>query len=238
MNPRVYKFCEIFFSLQGEGQNTGRPALFLRLSGCNLACSFCDEPLHKNKNKIIFEGLADEFVGKLSWSWEFEKFKHQAGSKGLIILSGGEPTLYDLDHLISKIENVFGKLEFSVETNGFNLNNATLPNLISFSPKIRADKFPAESLKALKAADFERLEVKLVMDKTRESFEYVNSWLEFFKSEEEKRDKLPTIYISPINDGLNINKKNTSYCIDFVQNHTRNLDVRLNTQMHKLWHLR
>lgn len=238
MNSRIYKFCEIFFSLQGEGQNTGRPALFLRLSGCNLACSFCDEPLHKNKSKIIFEGTADEFVDKLSWSWDFEQFKHQAGPKGLIVLSGGEPTLYDLDYLISKIKNVFGKFEFSVETNGFNLNNATLPNLISFSPKIRADKFPAESLKALKATDFGRLEVKLVMDKTPESFEYVNSWLEFFEGEAEKRDKLPIIYISPINDGLNINKKNTSYCIDFVQQNTRNLDVRLNTQMHKLWHLR
>lgn len=238
MNSRIYKFCEIFFSLQGEGQNTGRPALFLRLSGCNLACSFCDEPLHKNKSKIIFEGSADEFVDKLPWSWDFEKFIEQAGSKGLIVLSGGEPTLYDLDYLISKIKNAFGKFEFSVETNGFNLTNATLPNLISFSPKIRADKFPGESLKALKAADFGRLEVKLVMDETPESLEYVNSWLDFFESEAEKRDKLPIIYISPINDGLNINKKNTSYCIDFVQKHTRNLDVRLNTQMHKLWHLR
>ena len=238
MNSRVYKFCEIFFSLQGEGQNTGRPALFLRLSGCNLACSFCDEPLHKNKTKTIFVGTADEFVKRLPYTWGFDEFKYRAGSKGLIVLSGGEPTLYDLDYLISKIENGFGKFEFSVETNGFNLNNATLPNLISFSPKIEADRFPAESLEALKAVDFDRLEVKLVMDKTHESFKYVNSWLDFFTCEVEKRGKSPVIYISPINDGLNINRRNTRYCIDFVQRRTHDLDIRLNTQMHKLWRLR
>lgn len=238
MNPRVYKLCEFFFSLQGEGQNTGRPALFLRFSRCNLACPFCDEPLHKNKSKIILEGSASEFVDVLGRSYEFERFKRRNGSKGLIVLSGGEPTLYDLDYLISEIENTLGKFEFSVETNGLNLNNATLPNLISFSPKVKVDKFDSRSLEALKASDYGRLEVKLVMDKTPESFEYVNSWLAFFEREAEKRDKLPVIYISPINDGLNINKDNTTYCIDFVQKNTRGLDVRLNTQMHKLWQLR
>src|SRR5512138_388619 len=38
------KIAEIFSSLQGEGNNQGRPCLFIRLSGCNLRCRWCDTP--------------------------------------------------------------------------------------------------------------------------------------------------------------------------------------------------
>ena len=38
----TYRINEIFYSLQGEGFHTGRPAVFLRLSGCNRSCPFCD----------------------------------------------------------------------------------------------------------------------------------------------------------------------------------------------------
>ena len=39
---KTYRVNEIFYSLQGEGYYTGTPAVFLRFSGCNRACSFCD----------------------------------------------------------------------------------------------------------------------------------------------------------------------------------------------------
>ena len=37
-----WKVNEIFYSIQGEGRHTGMPAVFLRLSGCSMNCSFCD----------------------------------------------------------------------------------------------------------------------------------------------------------------------------------------------------
>ncbi|MBR5689928.1 MAG: 7-carboxy-7-deazaguanine synthase QueE, partial [Prevotella sp.] len=39
---KTVKVNEIFYSLQGEGANTGTPAVFVRFSGCNLTCPFCD----------------------------------------------------------------------------------------------------------------------------------------------------------------------------------------------------
>ena len=42
MTEKKYRVNEIFYSLQGEGRNVGRAAAFLRFSGCNLQCPFCD----------------------------------------------------------------------------------------------------------------------------------------------------------------------------------------------------
>lgn len=39
---KEYRINEIFYSLQGEGRNTGQAAVFIRFSGCNLHCTFCD----------------------------------------------------------------------------------------------------------------------------------------------------------------------------------------------------
>lgn len=43
------KINEIFYSLQGEGYHTGTPAIFVRFSGCNLKCDFCDTQHEEGK---------------------------------------------------------------------------------------------------------------------------------------------------------------------------------------------
>ena len=55
----MYKVNEIFYSLQGEGRWMGRPAVFVRLSGCNLKCPFCDTDFRGYK-----EMSADDILAK------------------------------------------------------------------------------------------------------------------------------------------------------------------------------
>ena len=72
------KINEIFYSLQGEGFHTGTPAVFVRFSGCNLRCSFCDT-LHEEGVMMTDE----EIVEKVS-----------SFPARMVILTGGEPSLW------------------------------------------------------------------------------------------------------------------------------------------------
>ena len=68
---------EIFYSLQGEGRFTGTPAVFLRLSGCNLKCSFCDT---SHEDGVKMEPA--EIIGEI--------LKYPSRH---IVITGGEPSL-------------------------------------------------------------------------------------------------------------------------------------------------
>lgn len=72
------KINEIFYSLQGEGFHTGTPAVFVRFSGCNLKCSFCDTQHEEGVWMSDEEILAE--VGKYPAM--------------TVILTGGEPSLW------------------------------------------------------------------------------------------------------------------------------------------------
>ncbi len=74
-----YKLVEIFESLQGEGRNTGRPCVFVRFAGCNLACPWCDTDIDA-RFSMTLEELLKEIV----------TYKAKT-----VVLTGGEPTLLD-----------------------------------------------------------------------------------------------------------------------------------------------
>jgi len=73
--------CEIFFSLQGESTFTGLPCIFIRLSGCNLACSWCDTLYAKKESQVM---SFDQIFKKLE-SYECR----------LVEITGGEPLLQE-----------------------------------------------------------------------------------------------------------------------------------------------
>lgn len=95
------KIAEIFYSLQGEGHHTGYPSVFVRFSGCNLACSFCDT---KHEDGIYMDDDAIiRAVNLYSADW--------------IVLTGGEPTLWIDEDFVSLLKRATGK-KIAIETNG------------------------------------------------------------------------------------------------------------------------
>lgn len=116
---KTYKINEIFYSIQGEGYRTGTPVIFIRFSGCNLNCSFCDTQHLKYKEYNIEEILN-----------ELKKYPCKN-----IVLTGGEPML-QLDHdliIALKTENYI----LQIETNG-TIDDYEILRLIDFitvSPK-------------------------------------------------------------------------------------------------------
>lgn len=97
-----YPVKEIFLSLQGEGFWTGTPMVFVRFSGCNLSCPFCD---------------TDHAGGSIMSAGEIgEAVLREGGKCRRICLTGGEPTLYADNGLIGHLHSLGYTVH--LETNG------------------------------------------------------------------------------------------------------------------------
>lgn len=110
------KVNEIFYSLQGEGRFTGRPAVFLRFSGCNLRCPFCD-----TRHESFIEMTEEAIVRQMS-----------AFPARHAVITGGEPGLQLTESLVKALHSEGFYVQ--VETNGSRL----LPDSVDWitcSPK-------------------------------------------------------------------------------------------------------
>ena len=97
----MYPINEIFHSLQGEGYNTGVASVFIRFSGCNLRCAFCDTE-HERHTMMPLPAIVDAVM--------------RFPDAPLIVLTGGEPSLYVDEQLLSALR-LTGK-KIAIETNG------------------------------------------------------------------------------------------------------------------------
>ena len=114
----MYRINEIFHSLQGEGFHSGTPAVFVRFSGCNLRCAFCDTQ-HQNGTMMSLQEIVNE-VNKYPMA-------------PLLVLTGGEPSLFVDETFVAELKQQTGK-KIAIETNGTRL----LPNnldWVTLSPK-------------------------------------------------------------------------------------------------------
>lgn len=144
----MYKVNEIFYSLQGEGRWSGRPAVFVRMSGCNLKCPFCDTDFKGYKEMSAKDILA--------------ACLEKGGDCRFIVLTGGEPTLQvdaELIHLLHQ-QGYY----LSMETNGTHVVPEGI-DWITCSPKL---DFTEGGELALKKVD----ELKLVFDGAHEVSNY------------------------------------------------------------------
>lgn len=197
MGTITYPISEVFRSIQGEGFHTGRPAIFIRFAGCNLKCSWCDTD-HTEKMRLTL----DELSQKILSLW------HPIGD--FVVLTGGEPTLYDLKSLVNAI---YGTI--AVETNGTRIKAIEeLKHIwgsrvwVTISPK--KEYFEASSLWY---AD----EIKLVV----EDYEFVEKVNKVTPSHLFDNHKA---FIQPCSE-------NYQPAIDYVMSHPW---WRLSVQMHKV----
>jgi 7-carboxy-7-deazaguanine synthase len=117
------KIAEIFYSVQGEGGLVGVPSVFVRTSGCNLRCSWCDTPYTSWKPEGT-EMTIDEIIAQVA---TYESARH-------VVLTGGEPMiapgLAELSHRLRA-----RKLHITIETAGTVYTDAAC-DLMSISPKL------------------------------------------------------------------------------------------------------
>ena len=202
------KVNETFLSLQGEGYFTGTPAFFLRLSGCNLKCSFCD-----TQHQTYREMTEDEIL-------------LEAVHSGMhhIVITGGEPALQLTQSLVDSLHRA--GLFVQVETNG------TLPlpdgiDWVTCSPK--ALKVLSNShLKGEKPGKGLKIdELKVLYKGEGDNPERLLESLPFGGDGGE-----PRLYLQPLDTGdAEQNRAILRSCIDYIMQHPR---WRLSLQTHKL----
>ena len=106
-SPRLLPVMEEFYSLQGEGVHTGKPAYFLRIGGCQVGCYFCDVKESWNTEKHTLSPV-DEIVQRIV-----------ANPSQAVVVTGGEPLLYDLSYLCETLRN--NNIKLFLETSGSEL---------------------------------------------------------------------------------------------------------------------
>ena len=205
----MLEVTEIYKSIQGESSHTGLPCVFVRLTGCNLRCVWCD--------------TAHAFRGGRKMSVQDVVGKVQSFGIGLVEVTGGEPlqqkevfTLMD-----ALLEENFRVM---LETSG-SLSVANVPSPVIKIIDLKCpgsgevDKNHWGNLNHLSPAD----EIKFVIA-DRADYEWSRSALK--KHELHKKSH---VLFSPVSDKLNL-KDLTEWILE------DNLPVRLQTQLHKqIW---
>ena len=187
---------ECFYSIQGEGAHSGKPAFFIRLAGCNVNCYWCDV--------------------KESWSVDDKQYisinqimnKVKKAKTNFVVITGGEPLLYNLDLLTKKLKKLNKKIH--LETSGTQPLSGSF-DWICFSPK----KFKKPLDIFYKVSD----ELKIVIC-NRSDFKWAESHFQLLK-------KKSSLFLQP---EWSVEKKVNPLIFDYIK---KNPKWKLSLQIHK-----
>jgi 7-carboxy-7-deazaguanine synthase len=192
---------EEFYSIQGEGFHTGRAAYFIRFAGCDVGCSWCDvkESWDMDKHPLV---SIESIIKKVSES-----------GTDFVVITGGEPAMYDLAPLTDALHSL--NVEIAIETSGAYPITGDI-DWVCLSPK--KFKMPIEENYDLAN------ELKMIA--------FNNHDLKWAKELEPKVSLACQLYIQPEWD-----KKNDILptVIDFVKN---NIEWNISLQTHKFLEVR
>lgn len=216
-----YKVNELFQTIQGEGVYTGVPAIFVRLQGCDVGCAWCDTKhtweidAAKQTDLILLTNQSNE-----SDSWAdvsaqhiVEEIKRLGYSANLIVITGGEPCMFDLRELTQVLHEAGFKTQ--LETSGTYPVLVAPTTWVTLSPKVNMRGKKEVLTQALERANEIKHPVGTEKDITQ--LETLLSRLEDFQ------DK--TICLQPISQ----KPKATALCMQTCIER----NWRLSVQMHK-----
>jgi 7-carboxy-7-deazaguanine synthase len=199
------KVNEIFKSIQGEGKYTGLPSVFLRLSGCNLRCKYCDT------DYSYYEGTEydiNDIIKKIK-KYEINR----------LCITGGEPLL---NNEIQSILDKFKDFYVSIETNGsINLSNFNLYNNHNYTMDIKTPSSGCSEMMEFKNFNYlsDKDEIKFVIS-TKSDYE----WAKDIISKYHRKGK---ITISTVFNTLKYED-----VVNWILKD--NIDVRFQIQLHKI----
>lgn len=213
----TYKIAEMFSSINGEGTHAGQLAFFIRFTGCNLNCSYCDTKWANVPNAPFTEMTADEILSEVK----------KSGIKNVTV-TGGEPLIQP--NIIPLLEMLCGDGHYvEIETNG----SADVSEVLKIKenrPALTMDyKLPSSDMENhMRTENFNLLEKKDTVKFVSGSRADLERALEIIR--EYGLIGKCAVYISPV-----FGKLKPAEIVDFMlENKLNGVNVQL--QMHKfIW---
>lgn len=221
-----YPIAEVFDSIQGEGAHAGAAMTFIRFAGCTVGKPYTFEarkelslPMYRERC-VSWDGIgfACDTNYRKNSGMSFDALIDVAHSAERVCLTGGEPFMHELDALVYGLIAIGRKVH--VETSGTILNESAWVRerlaWVTVSPKMGVHPVMLDYASEIKV---------LVGGASYDDVAMIKAFGQY-------RDKL---WVQPINGEHVINEENLKIAVAIVHKYPQ---VRLSTQLHKIWRVR